>query len=309
MHRVAALLLFSIGSVYAPAQLPPSEVRNLITILIGEDAHALGPAQESLVKAGPSAVPELITALLSQQSRDRASRIASVLASIGDRRAIAPIIETGARLRGNLWSQFLHLDDEAVPDVLRFFNHPNPIGRRIAIEAIYDLHYKRYEFAAQKPEVVNAYLDRLRDSDPPCRMFAAQMIGRMKVREAVPQLLAMLPSGVASDRSSAATALGHIGDRRAVPGIVRLLNDADISVAWNSVSFALRKLCTSEDLPLLIHWLAPEQGDARAYAANILGYIRDQRAIPPLERLLADENERVRSAAINAIARIEGRLP
>lgn len=308
MHRIAALLLFMTGSVFASGQLPPGEVRNLIKILVGEDVQALGPAQESLIKAGPNAVPELISALVVQQNQNRAGRIASVLASIGDRRAIGPIIETGARLRGALWSQYLHLDDEVVPEVLRFFDHPSPFGRRIAIEAIYELHYKRYEIASKKPEIVNAYLTRLRDSDPTCRMFAAEMIGRMRVQDAVPMLIAMLPSGVPSDRSSAATALGYIGDRRAVPGIVRLLNDADISVAWSSVSFALRKLCTPEDLPLLIPWLAPEQGDARAYAANILGYIRDKSAIPHLEKLLTDETERVRNAAANAIARIEGRL-
>ena len=53
-------------------------------------------------------------------------------------------------------------------------------------------------------------------------------------------------------------------------------------------------------LPLLTHAESVVRGDA----ANLLGIIGDKNALPPLEKLLEDENENVRLIAKEAIAEI-----
>jgi hypothetical protein len=70
----------------------------------------------------------------------------------------------------------------------------------------------------------------LNDSDWYVRGNAAEALGNIGNREAVPGLIAALNQSDISVRSNAAEALGKIGNREAVPGLIAALNDSDIYV-------------------------------------------------------------------------------
>lgn len=57
------------------------------------------------------------------------------------------------------------------------------------------------------------------------KIFAAVELGRLKAKEAVPDLLEVLDESEPRLRSSAIWALGEIGDAQAIPKIIRLLGD------------------------------------------------------------------------------------
>jgi hypothetical protein len=73
-------------------------------------------------------------------------------------------------------------------------------------------------------------------------------------------------------RSSAADALGNIGDDRAIPGLLKLVEHSDSDVRWR--------------------------------AAGALGNIGDDRAIPGLLKLVKDSDSIVRSSAADALGKI-----
>jgi HEAT repeats len=74
----------------------------------------------------------------------------------------------------------------------------------------------------------------------------------------------------------------------------------------------LKKLDTTnifEAVPVLLPLLTHAEPVVRGDAANLLGIIGDENALPPLEKLLEDENEHVRLIAEEAIAEIRKQYP
>jgi len=70
-----------------------------------------------------------------------------------------------------------------------------------------------------------ALVESLSDNDPFIRSVAAEVLGRLKERAAVENLIALLKDHSKYVREKAAIALGHIGDRSAVPALIEALND------------------------------------------------------------------------------------
>ncbi|MEN9254301.1 MAG: HEAT repeat domain-containing protein, partial [Gloeomargarita sp. SZTDM-1c_bins_89] len=108
-------------------------------------------------------------------------------------------------------------------------------------------------------------LAQLQSPDPSQRYYAAWWLGRFRVKEAVPALIAALQDE--SDRTAlggyplrrnAARALGEIGDPRAVPSLIACLQVADFQL--------------------------------RAAAATALGLLGDPQAIPALVALLQEQS-------------------
>jgi hypothetical protein len=125
-------------------------------------------------------------------------------------------------------------------------------------------------------------------------------------------------------RWQAALALGEIGDRRVIAPLLETLRDADKYVRYGAAS-ALVKLGwkpeTAEDrafflvgmqewkaveaegpsaIPALSHILNDQDGAVRKKAIEILGSIRNEKAIPALMRGLADGSSEVRWEAVLA---------
>ena len=108
------------------------------------------------------------------------------------------------------------------------------------------------------------------------RAHRVYQLGELGVPSAVPELIAALQDPNGNVRRLAASALGKIGDARAVT-------------------------------PLLALLVQEQKPQVRQYAVKALGKIRDPRARPALQRVAGDENERdyTRKAARNALYRLE----
>lgn len=77
---------------------------------------------------------------------------------------------------------------------------------------------------------VGSLVDALRDEDPRVRGGAAEVLGRIKSKNALDPLIIALSDEDGRVRISAARALGEIKDPRAVPALNAALSDDDMRV-------------------------------------------------------------------------------
>lgn len=100
-------------------------------------------------------------------------------------------------------------------------------------------------------------------------------------------------------RLSAASALGKIGDPRAVEPLIDALEDQVI--VKEVVALALGEIGDPQAVEPLINELENERWEVRGTAAKALGKIGDDRATKPLSQLLDDKIEIVRWNAVQAL--------
>lgn len=119
-----------------------------------------------------------------------------------------------------------------------------------------------------------------------------------------------LPRQIEADRYYAVHLLGELKDKRAVPALASLLEDADVNykVAW-----ALGEIGGDAAVQCLIGALRNRSSDVRAIAAESLGKLKATRALPALRALVSDAEKThfgalrsVSDAAREAIAKIDG---
>ncbi len=105
-------------------------------------------------------------------------------------------------------------------------------------------------------------------------------------------------------RWHSAEILGEIKDDRAVKPLINALNDKNNGVISNSII----ALCEIGEpaVEILINALKDGEWRLRWHSAEILGEIKDDRAVKPLTDVLNDENNDVRMAATKALERIRG---
>jgi len=108
------------------------------------------------------------------------------------------------------------------------------------------------------------------------RVACVDILGEIKDKRAVPVIIDAANENRMTMKYSAARALGNIGDKRAAPVLIKLLNDKEWQV--------------------------------RLYATEALGKIGDISGARPLANLLlADPNDKVRLAAIEALDKLNAR--
>lgn len=144
----------------------------------------------------------------------------------------------------------------------------------------------------------------LNDPDARVKRTAVEKLGEQKVRAAVPELMRLLadPKGEAAVRVAAATALGAIGDSRAVNPLLVALKDDNVYVRGEAEkALALLKAPpASSDAVSLLGDRSPR---VRAEAAQRLGGVRDPEVTSKLIALLNDDDNEVRQAAIGSLSR------
>ena len=184
------------------------------------------------------------------------------------------------------------------------------------------------------PEVVTKLIEVMRDAKATdwLTVFSLAALGET----AFDPLLAVLSDPQAKGRAHAATALGLIGDRRAVGALLNALQDRD-PVLRSRAAAALGRIgdeCAFENLVMTLRdpkvhvrrdamWAMSELGDRRAVglliralrdpsrfirqqAAECLGELGNPQALPELQRLVAYEKQRrVKQAAWQAIEQLE----
>lgn len=105
-------------------------------------------------------------------------------------------------------------------------------------------------------------------------------------------------------RLDAASALGQIGDSRAVKPLIAALDDQQEVIEM--AALALGEMGDPRAVESLTETLNHENWEIRGSAAKALGKIGDERAVDPLTRLLDDRNESVRWHTVQALESITG---
>jgi HEAT repeat protein len=159
-----------------------------------------------------------------------------------------------------------------------------------------------------KPEVVTAIIEKMKERGE-ARTLGGDILSQPRFTQgganavSVPLLISYLKEKDEGVRSGAAEALGKIGDSRAVPPLIEALKDtpqvrriaigAIALIANPSGEAALTQAIKNPD----------DDNEARAQAAAGLGKIATPSAVRTLIETLNDDDLKLRSAAVAALAR------
>ena len=148
-------------------------------------------------------------------------------------------------------------------------------------------------------------IEYLSDEDPAARHHAAHTLGKIADARAVDALVNTLQDDDATVVAKAAFALGQIGDTRAIQAVIGLLGHENREVQ-TTVNRVLEEFDAAAVQPL-IQAMGQEKWQVREQAADILGLIGSQEAVPVLIEALKDAHWQVRFAAVTALGSIGGR--
>lgn len=179
---------------------------------------------------------------------------------------------------------------------------------------------------AAAPLTVEEAIANLRGTDLSLRYYAAWWLGKFRVSSStvVDALIEALEDeadrtelGGYPLRRNAARALGKLGDRRAVPGLIRCLECSDFYVR-EAAAQSLEMLVDSAAIPALMRLI--EEGVATAERVpglphlrqpceaimEALGTLQAKEAIPLIQPFLEHSIQRVRYAATRAMYQLTG---
>lgn len=148
---------------------------------------------------------------------------------------------------------------------------------------------------------VRPLIAALEDENLGVRLSAVRTLGKIGDRRAVPALIKALEVGYV--RESAIDALGEIGDPRAVGPLIKLLSERSFSTR-ESAKGALGKIGQPAIQVFINNVSTNKDPRAREYAAGILGEIGGSAAVQPLVKALSDEDSRVRTSAAKTLGQI-----
>lgn len=148
-------------------------------------------------------------------------------------------------------------------------------------------------------------LSQLRDEDPARRRQAARMLGETGSSKAVPALVRALEDSHRGCQEAAMDALVAIGGEETIRELARMVSNGKVYVR-NAAIEILEQI--GRDAPgLLMHLFQDTNDTIRIMAANIFRYLHAGEAIPSVINLLSDHNPNVRCAALNALGTIGNR--
>jgi HEAT repeat protein len=144
--------------------------------------------------------------------------------------------------------------------------------------------------------------------DPDHRHTAASALGELGDARAVKPLLLLLRAADVLARSNAATALADLKDPVSIPPLKEMAAGDQHEVARAWAVEAVGRLGGSEETNFLVARLDDAHVMVRHAAALALGRLGDPSAIEPLERAKAAENWRNRKPYRKALAQIQRNL-
>ena len=156
------------------------------------------------------------------------------------------------------------------------------------------------------------WIQRLDDAEH--QSEALQQLGRMKAKEAIPELIKRFEANEEL-RAPIATTLGQIGDKSVVPTLIKGLNfqvgagsdrrSRTLNQANSKIVEALGMLEAKEGVEPIIQMLGSLNPYVRKDACRALGDIGDPRAVPELSRVADhDENMNIRRTAVESLGDI-----
>ena len=143
---------------------------------------------------------------------------------------------------------------------------------------------------------------KLESSDAEERREAAVDLGRIG-EKAVPLLFRALSDREWRVRKTAVDALVSYADERVIAGLIQTLSAHDNAGARNSAMEALVRI-GKESVDCLLPLVDTPDPDVRKFIVDILGDIKDARAVLPLVKRLEDADENIRVAAAEALGKI-----
>jgi HEAT repeat protein len=258
----------------------PEAVAHLVRLLDHGDDNVAVAAIEALGEIGGSAAIEALIAVVRRRQFFRTFSAVQVLATSGDPRALAPLVEL--------------LDDELFrAEAVR------ALGRTGSVSAVAPLAARLS--GAPELEEVRLVATALSELAARARWHGADGVVGAALRSAIapdqPRLFEALPGADPAERSALANVLGEIGDGETLRRLIALLPD---EAAGAEAARAVQKIAALH-ADALLHEL--EHGDAARRAA-LLRFVRVHRAGPRVRRFLSDEDPDVRIGACEALGRI-----
>jgi HEAT repeat protein len=316
VRRVAISALTAVGGVRAIAPLSG--------LLHDRDIFTRRTVVESLAKLhAPESQETLLAAL--RDTDEAVRRTASDALKAMDWQPDEG--EAGARYWASQkrWERCTQMGAAAAPVLLEHLAAATASDQRIIRVAIERMG------AAALPTVVNG----LHSPDLNVRVEAAGLVARMGDEEVVEALSEALRDPERRVREAAATALGELGEPAAIPALLGALSDLERSVQqaagaalatlgfdetavlaerlahsdWHVRRGAIMALGCShaeEAVELLLPHLHDAEANVRSAAAESL-VRQGKAAVGPLVRLLGDEDQQTRHAAISILAQIKDR--
>ena len=284
-------------------KLGPAAIDPLIAKLKGEatfegttlDTNGLVAALQILVQIGGKRAFEPLVALLDGEGPEGSLAAIDALGDLGDERAAEPL----AKVLHEMADPKKHLaviralgsigSERAIEALVAALDRDELSMRGAAAEELAKLKWK----PSTTPQAV-AYLIAKNDW-PGLKKLGAP---------AVDHLIGMLSSRVPFTAECAATALGQVGDRRALAPLVAALKPVGLSGPYfpEAAAEALGRIGDVSAVESLLGVVKQEYDERLlAAAAEAMGRLGDKRAIGPLTRLLDHSHFSVRVAAARAL--------
>jgi HEAT repeat protein len=256
---------------------------------------------------GGEAATALMEALKDEPDEWLRSELVQALGRTKDPRAVEPLIGSlddksevvramAAEALGGLG------DPRAVEPLIEFVSSPKAWNRHRGIIALGEIGDRKATDTLCK--IANE-IPRGRD-DWDCmghRRWATQTLGKMGDPRAVPHLIRLLEDEDESVRAYAAVSLAQIGDARAVEPLVAMLA-TDEDHALEAFAVAGKKGGSESMRSRLVRELQRPDGKIRASAATALGKLRDKAAVQMLTAGLTENDPSLRYSCALALASI-----
>jgi HEAT repeat protein len=233
---------------------------------------------------------------LDKKYNDRARLEAiAALGRLRDKRAVKPLMKFLKEERSHVFTiplkeALIAIGPDAVRPLIKALN--DPILQSDAFHMLGEIG---------DPTAVKPLLKYLSQTDEAPARQAIVALGKIGDPGAVGPLVEQLNRG-GENAGYAATALGRLGDARAVPALLAASNDPRLRA---EALLALAKIGEPQALaPLLVEL---EAGEKPSSAADALGWLGDPAAIPALLDALAGGETYVRPHAVLALGRIGDR--
>ncbi len=166
-----------------------------------------------------------------------------------------------------------------------------------------------------QPEKIQKYhvlLAKLKDRNGDTRYWAVQALGELGDIRAVPELIYLLQVDSSKNvwgesvQEAAAKALGILGDKSAFDPLVQSFNNGNLYVRSAAIT-GLGLLGDKRAFELLVNILKDKSESARDEAAKALSNLNDLRAVEPLIYALRDEDHYVRREAAEGLKRFKSK--
>jgi HEAT repeat protein len=269
-----------------------------------ERGVALRAVRALAKRSDPATIRALIEALTKHSDPMVVLAAAEVLGDLRDPKAVPVLVEAYRTCRPSsrqpIADALVRIGDLAVPPLAKILKAADSRRRRIAAEVLGKIGAR---------SAVPCLTEALDDRHLPVRKASVCSLGEIGEPSAVPSLLKALKQRRRGDwRLGLAEVLEKMG-KSARPGLLAALNSEDRELSMNAASI-LTKAGTSDGkvAQMLIRKLGDMDPKVRADAATALGNVKSRVVVQPLRMALEDENQSVRIDAAAALLKLSARV-